>query len=152
MSRDDSRRRTRVRLHARRTLRAAAAMLLAAAGACAAAGAPATPAASLPLAVDRLVVQGFEAPQEALAGLRALQAATPGTPDNTRALLVGFGLVAADSHLAAETAEAAKALRDLAATVGPIAEADAHLVNADLEFEGMKEENGNVEARAAVAG
>ena len=103
-------------------------------------------------AVDRLVVQGFEDPQGADAGLHALQAATPATPDNTRALLVGFGMVAADNHLADETAAAAKALRELAATAGPIAEADAHLVNADLEFEGMQEENGNVEARAAVAG
>ena len=61
-------------------------------------------------------------------------------------------MVAADNHQAAETAAAAKALRALAPTVGPIAEADAHLVNADLEFEGMQEESGNVEARAAVAG
>jgi len=153
MSRDDSRRRLARGARARHALRAvAAAMTLAAAGAACAAGTAPAPGAGLAQAVDRLVVQGFEDPQAALAGLRALQAATPGTPDNTRALLVGFGLVAADSHLAAETAEAAKALRDLAATVGPIAEADAHLVNADLEFEGMKEENGNVEARAAVAG
>ena len=61
-------------------------------------------------------------------------------------------MVAADNHLAPETAAAAKALRALAASAGPIAEADAHLVNADLEFGGMQEENGNVEARAAVAG
>ena len=61
-------------------------------------------------------------------------------------------MVAADNHLAGETAAAAKALRELAATAGPIAEADAHMVNADLEFEGMQGENGNLEARAAVAG
>ena len=115
----------------------------------AATGATAT---ELTEAVDRLIVQGFEDPQGANAGLKALQAATPATPDNARALLVGFGMVAADSHLAKETAEAAKALRELAPSAGPIAEADAHLVNAELEFEGMQEENGNVEARAAVAG
>ena len=109
-------------------------------------------ASELTDAVDRLFVQGFEDPQGANAGLQALQAATPATPDNTRALLVGFGLVAADSHLAKETAAAARALRALAATAGPLAEADAHLINADLEFEGMQEENGNVEARTAVAG
>ena len=109
-------------------------------------------ASELTGAVDRLIVQGFEDPRGADAGLKALQAATPGTPDNTRALLVGFGMVAADNHLAKATAAAARALRELAATAGPIAEADAHLVNADLEFEGMQEENGNVEARAAVAG
>ena len=109
-------------------------------------------ASGLSRAVDRLVVQGFEDPQGANAGLRALQAATPATPDNARALLVGFGMVAADNHQAVETAAAAKALRDLAATAGPIAEADAHMVAADLEFEGQQEENGNVEARAAVAG
>ena len=112
----------------------------------------ATHASELTLAVDRLITQGFEDPRGADAGLKALQAATPATPENTRALLVGFGMVAADNHLAGQTADAAKALRDLAATAGPIAEADAHLVNADLEFEGMQEENGNVEARAAVAG
>ena len=122
---------------------AAAGLLLAAAVA---------PASELTQAVDRLVVQGFEDPKGADEGLRALQAATPATPDNTRALLVGFGMVAADNHLPRETAAVAKALRALAATVGPIAEADAHLVSADLEFEGMQEENGNVEARAAVAG
>ena len=104
------------------------------------------------MAVDRLIVQGFEDPQGANAGLKALQAATPATPDNARALLVGFGMVAADNHLAKETAAAAQALRALAPTAGPIAEADAHLVSAELEFEGMQEENGNVEARAAVAG
>ena len=128
----------------------------AAARACAAAGllllATTAPASELTRAVDHLVVQGFEDPQGANAGLRALQAATPATPDNTRALLVGFGMVAADNHLPQETAAAAQALRALAATAGPIAEADAHLVNADLEFEGRQEENGNVEARAAVAG
>ena len=112
----------------------------------------ATHASELTVAVDRLITQGFEDPQGADAGLKALQAATPPTPENTRALLVGFGMVAADNHLAGQTADAAKALRELAATAGPIAEADAHLVNADLEFEGMQEENGNVEARAAVAG
>ena len=122
---------------------AAAVLLLAAAVA---------PASELTQAVDRLIVQGFEDPKGANEGLRALQAATPATPDNTRALLVGFGMVAADNHLPQETAAAAKALRALAATAGAIAEADAHLVNADLEFEGMQEENGNVEARAAVAG
>jgi len=135
----------RAQARARRALRAAAAaagLLLAAAA----------PAAELARAIDRLIVQGFEDPQGANAGLRALQATTPGTPDNTRALLVGFGMVAADNHRAQETADVAKALRELAATVGPLAEADAHLVNADLEFEGMQEENGNVEARAAVAG
>ena len=112
----------------------------------------ATHASELTVAVDRLITQGFEDPQGADAGLKALQATTPATPENTRALLVGFGMVAADNHLAGQTADAAKALRELAATAGPIAEADAHLVNADLEFEGMQEENGNVEARAAVAG
>ena len=121
----------------------AAGLLLAAAG---------VGASALTEAVDRLIVQGFEDPRGADAGLKALQAATPATPDNMRALLVGFGMVAADSHLANETAAAAKALRELAPTAGPIAEADAHLVNAELEFEGMQEENGNVEARAAVAG
>ena len=109
-------------------------------------------ASELSQAVDRIVVQGFEDPRGANAALRALQAATPDTPDNARALLVGFGMVAADNHLAAETAAAANALRELAATAGPLAEADAHMVSADLEFEGMQEENGNVEARAAVAG
>ena len=108
-------------------------------------------AADLAQAVDRLVVQGYEDPQGAQAGLRALQAATPATPDNTRVLLLGFGLVAADNYLPAETAAAARDLRALAASAGPLAEADAHLVNADLEFGGMQEENGNVEARAAVA-
>jgi len=137
-------------MRARRALRATASGLLLAAAA--AAGAATAPPANVAQAVDRLIVQGFEDPQGALAGLRALQASTPGTPDNTRALLVGFGMVAADNHLAPETADAARALRDLAAAVGPIAEADAHLVNADLEFDGMQEENGNVHARAAVAG
>ena len=132
--------RTRARL---RGAALAAACLLAAASA---------GAGELSQAVDRLVVQGFEDPQGATAALRALQAATPATPDNTRALLVGFGMVAADNHLPAQTDAAAKALRDLAATAGPLAEADAHMVRADLEFEGMQEESGNVEARAAVAG
>ena len=109
-------------------------------------------ASELSQTVDRIVVQGFEDPQGADAALRALQAATPATPENARALLVGFGMVAADNHLATQTAAAAKALRELAATAGPLAEADAHMVSADLEFEGMQEENGNVEARAAVAG
>jgi len=148
MSRDSFRRRLArgavARVLARRVLRAAGAGLVLAAAA--------APASELTRAVDRLIVQGFEDPQGADAGLRALQAAMPATPENTRALLVGFGMVAADNHLAKETADAAKALRELAATAGPIAEADAHLVNADLEFEGMQEENGNVEARAAVAG
>ena len=112
----------------------------------------AVPAADLASAVNRLVVQGYEDPQGAKAGLQALQASMPATPENTRALLVGFGLVAADSYMPEETAETARALRALAATAGPIAEADAHLVNADLEFGGRQEENGNVEARAAVAG
>ncbi len=143
MSRERSGRRAAPAIHPAVRAACAAALLLAGA----AAG-----ASELSRAVDRLVVQGFEDPQGANAGLRALQAATPPTPDNTRALLVGFGMVAADNHRAAETAAAAQALRDLAATVGPIAEADAHMVGADLEFEGMQEENGNVEARAAVAG
>ena len=114
--------------------------------------AAAASASDLAQAVDRLVVQGYEDPQGAKAGLQALQATAPATPDNARALLVGFGLVAADNYLPNETAAAAQALRALAATAGPIAEADAHLVNADLEFGGRQEENGNVEARAAVAG
>ncbi len=135
--------RPRPRWRARAGASVAAALLLAVGGA---------RASELTEAIDKLIVQGFEDPQGANAGLKALQAATPATPDNTRALLVGFGMVAADHHLATQTADAAKALRELAATAGPIAEADAHLVNADLEFEGMQEENGNVEARAAVAG
>ena len=102
--------------------------------------------------IERLVLQGYEDPQGAKAGLQALRAATPDTPENRRALLVGFGLVAADNYLADETAATARALRELATTLGPIAEADAHLVAADLEFGGRQEENGNVEARAAVAG
>ena len=130
----------------------ARAVVRACAAACLSLAAAAAPASELTQAVDRLIVQGFEDPQGANAALHALQAATPATPDNTRALLVGFGMVAADNHLPRETAAAAKALRELAATAGPIADADAHLVNADLEFEGMQEENGNVEARAAVAG
>ncbi len=138
---------TRERL---RRLRRRTATLAGALGLLLAAGT--TAAAELGAAVDRLVAQGFEDPQGARAGLLALQAATPATPENTRALLVGFGLVAADSHQAAETAAAARALRALAADAGPLAEADAHLILADLEFEGMQEENGNVEARAAVAG
>ena len=121
----------------------AASLLLAAAAAS---------AADLAQAVDRLVVQGYEDPQGARAGLQALQAANPATPDNARALLVGFGLVAADNYLPGETAAAARDLQALATTAGPLAEADAHLVKADLEFGGMQEENGNVEARAAVAG
>ena len=142
----DRPRRAPVFTRARAGLRAAAiaAGLLLAAGS--------TTASELTDAIDRLVVQGFEDPQGANAALRALQAATPATPENTRALLVGFGLVAADHHLPQETAAVAKALRALADSAGPIAAADAHLVNADLEFEGMQEENGNVEARAAVAG
>jgi len=143
MPRDSTRHRST--RDARRALRAAAA----AAGLTLAAAAP---AADLARAIDRLIVQGFEDPQGAKVGLRTLQATTPSTPDNTRALLVGFGMVAADNHLAGETADIAKALRELAATAGPVAEADAHLVNADLEFEGMQEENGNLQARAAVAG
>ncbi len=136
--------RARPRLRGRWRAAACASLLLAAVGA---------QASELTDAVDRLIVQGFEDPKGADAGLKALQAATPATPENARALLVGFGMVAADNHLAKETAEAARALRDLATSAGrPIAEADAHLVNADLEFEGMQEENGNVEARAAVAG
>ena len=126
--------------------------LRAAVAACLLLAVAAASASDLALAVNRLVVQGYEDPQGAKAGLQALQAATPATPDNTRALLVGFGLVAADNYMPKETAEAAQALRALAATAGPIAEADAHLVNADLEFGGRQEENGNVEARAAVAG
>jgi len=150
MSRERFRRRRAPASATPRALARAALRATAAAGLLlAAAAAPASP---LTQAVDRLVVQGFEDPKGANEGLRALQAATPATPENTRALLVGFGMVAADNHLPQETAAAAKALRALAATVGPIAEADAHLVNADLEFEGMQEENGNVEARAAVAG
>jgi len=125
-----------------RRLAAAASLLLAVAAA---------PAADLARAVDRLIVQGYEDPQGAQAGLRALQAASPATPDNTRALLLGFGLVAADNYLPVDSAAAARALRALAPTAGPLAEADAHLVNADLEFGGMQEEHGNVEARAAVA-
>ena len=143
MSRERSRRRAAPAIHPTVRTACAAALLLVGA----AAG-----ASELSRAVDRLVVQGFEDPQGANAGLRALQAAAPATPANMRALLVGFGMVAADNHRAAETAAAAQALRDLAATAGPIAEADAHMVGADLEFEGMQEENGNVEARAAVAG
>jgi diguanylate cyclase (GGDEF)-like protein len=113
----------------------------------------ASPAAAsdLSVAVDRLVVQGFEDPAGATAALHALQARTPPTPENTRAILVGLGLVAADSHLDRDAKAVATQLTALAATVGPIAAADAHLVNADLEFEGRQEENGNVEARAAVA-
>ena len=130
------------RPHALRRAAAGASLLLALAAAS---------AADLGQAVDRLVVQGYEDPQGAQAGLRALQAATPATPDNARALLLGFGLVAAGSYQPAEAAAAVRDLRALAASVGPIAEADAHLVNADLEFGGMQEENGNVEARAAVA-
>jgi diguanylate cyclase (GGDEF)-like protein len=139
----------RARAHPRRRTRWRAAACAGLVAGLLAAGARAS---ELTEAVDRLIVQGFEDPRGADAGLKALQAATPATPDNTRALLVGFGMVAADNHLAGETADAARALRELAATAGPIAEADAHLVNADLEFEGMQEENGNVEARAAVAG
>ena len=57
-------------------------------------------ASDLATAVDRLVVQGYEDPQGAQAGLHALQAATsPDSPDDTRALLVGFGLVAADNYM-----------------------------------------------------
>jgi hypothetical protein len=122
-----------------------------AAGASLVLAAAATAAADLAQAVDRLVVQGYEDSPGAQAGLRALQATTPPTPENTRKLLLGFGLVAADNYQPAETAAAARALRALAPTAGPIAEADAHLVNADLEFGGAQEENGNVEARAAVA-
>ncbi|MEP6504958.1 MAG: hypothetical protein ABJD97_16575, partial [Betaproteobacteria bacterium] len=109
-------------------------------------------ASELSAEVDRLVVQGFEDPQGAMTALKLLQARTPATPENTRAILVGLGLVAADSHLERETAAIASQLAALAASAGPIAAADAHLVNADLEFEGMQEENGNLEARAAVAG
>ena len=143
MTRDRSRRRFAPPLQAQARAVLAAALLLA--------GAPAG-ATDLSQAIDRLIVQGYEDRQGANAGLQALQAATPATPDNMRALLVGFGMVAADNHLAAETAAVAKSLRELATRAGPIAEADAHLVSADLEFGGMQEENGNVEARAAVAG
>jgi diguanylate cyclase (GGDEF)-like protein len=149
MTRDSSTRRLERprRTHARAGLGACALL-------CAAALLTPAPAAAsdLSTAVDRLVVKGFEDPKGATAALHALQAATPATPENTRAVLVGLGLVAADSHLEQETAAVARQLTALAASVGPIAVADAHLVNADLEFEGMQEENGNLEARAAVAG
>jgi hypothetical protein len=82
-----------------------------AAGASLVLAAAATAAADLAQAVDRLVVQGYEDSPGAQAGLRALQATTPPTPENTRKLLLGFGLVAADNYQPAETAAAARALR-----------------------------------------
>src|ERR1700761_7999343 len=117
MSRDRLPRHARQR-HALPQSLAAAALLL---------GLASASASDVATQVDRLVVQGYEDPLGAQAGLKALQAAAPHSPDDTRALLVGFGLVAADNYLPKETADAAAALRTLAATVGPIAEADAHL-------------------------
>lgn len=109
-------------------------------------------ATELSQAIDRLVERGFEDPEHAIEQLRVLQARTVNTPDNQRAFLVGYGLIAADHHHAQQTASIGKELRDLKGVDSAIAAADASLVAANFEFEGMQEEKINKSARSALEG
>ena len=136
----------------RRLRRALPALALAFAAGGALAGGPVrTSPGDLLELMDNLVRQGDETPQTAIDSINELSdmdAAKP--PQVRRTVITSIGIVEARNGLNTEALAQVAALMALAAT-DPLAEADAHLVRAEIEVTGGHNEAAYQQARAALA-
>jgi diguanylate cyclase (GGDEF)-like protein len=107
-------------------------------------------ASSLQDQVNDLVDVGFEEPQRAIGTLKALRAQRGQSPGSRRMIAAGIGLVAADHNLDDEARAAVAELEGLVPTAGPLAQADALLVRADLEILGNSTPQSVADLKAAV--
>ena len=132
----------------RRTRRLGAALL--AALALAGAGAHASDFGQL---VDDLVRMGDESPETAITSLNELGSINSGAaPALHRLTLLSVGIVAARNGRDAEALQQIDALLALKSPVDPLAEADAHVVRAELEQNAGHNEAAYEQARAALRG
>ncbi len=102
--------------------------------------------------MDNLVRQGDETPQTAIDSLNELASKDfAAAPQLRRATIAGIGIVEARNGLNAEALDQVAALLALRDPPDPLAEADAHLVRAEIEINGGHVEVSYQQARAALA-
>jgi diguanylate cyclase (GGDEF)-like protein len=103
--------------------------------------------------VDALVRQGDENPSDAIASLNELGSLDRGaTPVRHRLTLLSMGIVAARNGRDAEAMQQIDALLALKSPVDGLAEADAHVIRAELEDNAGHRESAYEHARAALRG
>ena len=121
------------------------------AGAAGAAGQVRTGADELLQLMDNLVRQGDETPQSALDSINELSNKDFATsPLLNRSAITSVGIIEARNGLNAEAMQRVAALTALGKS-DPLAEADAHLVRAEIEINGGHGEASYQQARAALA-
>jgi hypothetical protein len=102
--------------------------------------------------MDNLVRQGDETPQTAIDSINELANKDfASAPQLRRATITGIGIIEARSGLNAEALEQVAALLALRDPPDPLAEADAHLVHAEIEINGGHSEASYQQALAALA-
>ena len=103
--------------------------------------------------MDRLVRQGDETPQMAIDSLNELGSLNgTASPTQHRLMLVSVGIVAARDGRAEQALAQVDALLALQQPIDPLAEADAHLIRAELEINAGHSEASYEQARAALRG
>ena len=121
------------------------------AGAACAAGPVRAEVSDLVELMDSLVRRGDETPQSAIDSIRELSSTDVGdSPLLRRTAIVSIGIVEARNGLNAEAMQQVAALAALG-TSDPLAEADAHLVRAEIEVNGGHNEASYQQARAALS-
>ena len=137
-----------------RTRRLALALVagLALAGGAARAGAnPGTDGPSLLELMDALVRQGDETPENAIESIRGLSSKNfAASALLRRAVVTSIGIIQARNGRNTEALEQVAALTKPGQPVDPLAEADAHLVRAEIEVNGGHGEAAYQQARAAL--
>jgi diguanylate cyclase (GGDEF)-like protein len=118
------------------------------------AGAPAqAPGGELEELMDNLVRRGDENPQAAIDSLHELASmGASSTPARRRAMLTSVGLIAARNGMQAEALAQVDALLAPGRPVDPLAQADGHLIRAELELNAGRGEASYQQARAALDG
>jgi diguanylate cyclase (GGDEF)-like protein len=113
---------------------------------------PGTDGASLVALMDGLVRQGDETPQAAIDSILGL--ASKDFADSAllrRTVVTSIGIIEARNGLDTEALEQVAALLKPGKAVDPLAQADAHLVRAEIEVNGGRGEAAYQQARAALA-
>jgi diguanylate cyclase (GGDEF)-like protein len=102
--------------------------------------------------IDNLMRQGDERPQDSIDSINELSIMDyAAEPLLRRTVITSVGIIEARNGLNVEATAQVDALMALAKPVDPLAEADAHLVRAEIEINGGRGEASYQQARAALA-
>jgi len=102
--------------------------------------------------MDNLVRQGDETPQAAIESIDELSIRDlAAAPQLRRAAITSIGIIAARNGQNAQALGQVDALMAMGQPVDPLAEADAHLVRAEIEVNGGHNQASYAQARAALA-